>query len=213
MVEVSLGGKILDPPYTLTIPGVTEEQFDELVDEDVRAELIDGVMIVHSPVRPLHDVVGEFVRSLMRNFARRRKLGMMIGPDVVVRIAPRRKFCPDGFFFKRERIPRPLPEKEFEGAPDLVMEILSPHNRSHDLDLKRPAYRKAGVREIWLIDSDSEEVLIDRKRKRGYSTTQIGEGRVKSNVLPGFWIDLAWLWQDELPDELECLQQILSETE
>lgn len=213
MVEVSLGGKILDPPYTLTVPGVTEEQFDELVDEDVRAELIDGVMIVHSPVSPRHDVLGDFVRSLLRNFARRKRLGKVIGPDVLVRIARGRKFSPDGFFFKQARLPRSLPEKHFEGAPDLVLEILSPHNRSHDLEVKRPAYRKAGVREIWLIDWESEEVLIDRRRKRGYSTVQTGEGRVESDAMSGFWIDLAWLWADELPDEIECLNLLLTETE
>jgi Uma2 family endonuclease len=213
MVEVTFGGKVLEPPYTLTVPGVSEEQFDELVEEDIRAELIDGVMIVHSPVSPRHDVVSDFVRGLLRIFTRRRRLGLATGPDVLVRLARSRKFCPDAFFFAQARVPRPLPMKEFEGPPDLVLEVLSPHNRDHDLNVKRPAYRKAGVGEIWLIDPEAEEVLIDRKQKRGYRTTQLGEGRLESIAVPGFWIDLAWLWQDEMPDDWECLNLLLTETE
>jgi Uma2 family endonuclease len=202
--------RLVNVPYTLRLLAVTEEMFDELVDEDIKAELLDGVMIVHSPASLRHDDVGGFVRSLMRFFARHKQRGRVLGPDSLIRLTATRKFAPDIFFIKEERVPHPLPDKCFEGAPDLVVEILSPSNRKEDLEDKRPAYRKAGVRELWFIDPDEQECLIDRKQQRGYKTTQVSEGRVVSTVLTGFWLDLAWLWAEDLPNDMDCLTQILS---
>ena len=51
---------------------VTEEMFDELVDEDTKAELIDGVMIVHSPASMEHDDIGGFMRGLMSFYSEAR---------------------------------------------------------------------------------------------------------------------------------------------
>ena len=55
MIEVTCGLKTIDLPYMIQVYDVTEEMFDELVDEDTKAELIDGVMIVHSPASIEHD--------------------------------------------------------------------------------------------------------------------------------------------------------------
>jgi Uma2 family endonuclease len=209
MVELKFGPKTVDLPYTIRISDVSEEMFDELVDEDTRAEFIDGVMIVHSPASPRHDDVSAFLRTLMRCYARRKRLGTVLGPDSLVRLVTGRRFAPDLYFLKQARIPRPLPRKQFEGVPDLVGEILSPSNRDEDLHLKRPAYRQAGVPEIWLVDLDHEEVMVDLKRKKAYTTKRVRKVRVVSQVLPGFWIDTDWLWADPLPDELTCLQELL----
>lgn len=208
---IELPEKLLsaDLPYTLRFHGVTEEMFEELAGEDVRAELVDGVMIVHSPVSFRHDHVGNFVRSLLLFYADEKDLGIVNGPDTLIRLVVNRQFAPDAYFVARERMPDRAPEKLFDGVPDFVMEILSPSNRDYDLEVKRPAYRKAGVGEIWLIDPDSQEVLVDRKRKRGYTTTQVGEGRIASAVLPGFWLDAGWLWAEPLPRAPACLRTIL----
>ncbi len=202
-----------DLAYKVYLYDVTEELFDELADEDTNAELIDGVMVVHSPASPCHDDVGGFLRSVMRVFARKKKLGTVLGPDSLVRLATGRKFGPDLYFLERSRVPTWLTEKQFEGAPDLVAEILSPSNRAEDLNDKRPAYQEAGVKEIWLIDLAAEEILVDRRRGKRYTTTTATRGRVSSRVIPGFWIDAAWLWAAPLPEEWDCLNRILeSET-
>ena len=87
----------VDVPYTLRLYGITDEMFDEMVDEDTKAELIDGVMIVHSPASPRHDNLAGFVRMLMRGFADDRDLGMVLGPDSLIRLQRGRR-CRTGYF-------------------------------------------------------------------------------------------------------------------
>ena len=127
----------------------------------------------------------------------------------VIRVASGRKFAPDVFFIRQERIPSPLP-KAFEGAPDLVVEVLSPSNRRDDIDDKRPAYHDAGVGELWFVDAELRQIIIDRQQGQDYVEEVATVGRVASTVLTGFWIDAAWLWADPLPNRMACLQEILS---
>jgi Uma2 family endonuclease len=209
MLELKLGFRTADLPHPLRIHPVTEEMFDELVNEDVKAELLDGVMIVHSPASPHHDDLAGFLRLLMRYYVAAKKLGKVLGPDSLFRPRPGRRFGPDLFFLEQRRVPRPLPRRHFETVPDLVLEVLSPSNRDEDLEEKRPAYREAGITEIWLVDPDEQHVLVDRRRKKRYTTDTVTTGRVTSAVVPGFWVEADWLWQEPLPNEVDCLQEIL----
>ena len=78
-----------------------------------------------------------------------------------------------------------------------------------DVREKLPRYREAGIDEIWFIDRFQRCVLAERKKSAGYATQTLDSGRLGSVVVPGFWIEVAWLWQDELPATLHCLRQIL----
>jgi Uma2 family endonuclease len=209
MTQVKLGPRTLDLPYTVRMPDVTEEMFDEMVDEDVKAELIDGVMIVHSPASLRHEAIAGFVSGLMGFFADAKELGTVIpAGNGIIHLATCRKFAPDGFLIRTPRVPIPLP-KEFEGAPDLVVEVLSPSNRNYDLEDKRLAYQEAGVGEIWFVDEEQQQVTVDRKQRRRYVEQIVTKGKVFSTVLTGFWIDVSWLWADPLPNKMTCLKKIL----
>ncbi len=208
MVEVKFGLRTVDVPYTIRLYGVTDEMFDEMVDEDTKAELIDGVTIVHSPASLQHGNIGGFLRRLMRCYAADKGLGLVLGPDGLARIKKSRRVGADIFFFTKNRVPRPLP-KEYKGVPDLFVEVLSPSNRDYDLDEKRSYYREAGVNEMWFVDPEKQRIIVDRRRGLRYVTTKISTGRVKSTALKGFWIEAEWLWTDPLPNEMQCLRDIL----
>jgi Uma2 family endonuclease len=208
MAELKLGLHTVDVPYTLRLYDVTDEMFDEYVDEDTKAELIDGVMIVHSPASLRHDGVAGFIRTLMWVYADEKGLGRVFGSDGLVRLRKGRRVGPDLFFLAKDRVPQPLP-KEYKGVPDLVLEVLSPSNRGDDLEVKRPAYRAAGVKEIWLVDPDEQQILLDRRRGQRYVTKTISAGRAKSAVLAGFWIEADWLWSDPPPNAMRCLRALL----
>jgi Uma2 family endonuclease len=211
MIEIKCGLKTIDLPFMIQVYEVTEEMFDELVDEDTKAELIDGVMIVHSPASMEHDNIGGFTRGLMSFYSDAQGLGVVLGPDSLIHLAPGRKCAPDVFFIRQERMPMPLP-KEFEGVPDLVVEVLSPSNRRYDLRDKRLIYREAGVGEVWFIDAALRQIIRDRRQVGSYTEDIVTAGRVSSAVLPGFWIDASWLWATPLPNRFMCFEEILSGT-
>lgn len=198
----------IEVPYMLRLYGITDEMFDEMVDEDTKAELIDGVMIVHSPASLRHDDIAGFLRMLMRGYVADKGLGLVLGPDGLARIKKSRRVGADIFFLAQDRVPRPLP-KEYKGVPDLFVEVLSPSNRDYDLEDKRSYYREAGVREIWFVDPERQEIIVDRRRGRRYATKTITAGLIESTVIEGFWIEAEWLWSDPLPNEMQCLRDIL----
>jgi Uma2 family endonuclease len=189
--------------------GVTEKMFDELVDEDTKAEFLDGVMIVHSPASPRHNKIAGFLRNLMSGFAEEKEAGDVFGPDDLVHLATCRRFAADAFFIKQDRLPAALPEVEFEVVPDWMIEVLSSSNRDYDLYEKRPAYQEARVREIWLVDPEEEKILVDRLRGDRYVSKVFDQGKITSSALKGFWVETAWLWNWPLPKLLPCLRKIL----
>jgi Uma2 family endonuclease len=211
MIEVKCDLRSIDLPYMIQVYDVTEEMFDELVDEDTKAELIDGVMIVHSPASIEHDDSSGFVRGLMSFFAEARSLGKVLGPDSLIHLAPGRKCAPDVFFIRQERVPMPLP-KEFDGVPELVVEVLSPSNRRYDLRDKRLIYHEAGVGEVWFIDAELRRILVDRHRTGSYVEEIMTAGQVSSEIMPGFWLNASWLWATPLPNRFRCLEEILRGT-
>lgn len=91
--------------------------------------------------------------------------------------------------------PSKLNSKGCNGAPDLVVEILSPSSRRHDQFTKYQLYRDAGVSEYWLVDPEAEIVQIHTLAAKGYLTSIYGEGKAPSQVLPGFELSLTEVFE------------------
>jgi Uma2 family endonuclease len=203
--------KSIELPYMLRVYGVTEEMFDEMVDdEDTKAELIDGVLVVHSPATIQHDRVVTFISGLLSFYVGRKQSGLVVGAsNALARIKAGRRVAPDVFYVAKERVPSPLP-KQLEGAPDLVVEVISPSNRAYDLGEKRGAYQAARVKEIWFIDPEKQEIVLDRLLGAEYAAESFTKGSVSSSVVEGFWVDASWFWAEPLPDAFTCLETILA---
>ncbi len=79
-----------------------------------------------------------------------------------------------------------------EGAPDLVVEVLSPSSAYHDLRTKFRAYERAGVQEYWIVDPERKSVEIHRNIGKKFQLHQEAEGQgdVQSALLAGFAVDL-----------------------
>ena len=89
----------------------------------------------------------------------------------------------------QSRAPRRIVRDRIWGAPDLVVEVLSPGTRRRDTMTKRRWYQRYGVREYFIIDPVSKTVevsTLDETSDRERRKTAHGRGRVRSNVLTGF---------------------------
>jgi len=91
----------------------------------------------------------------------------------------------------------------------MVIEIVSESDPGLDYREKLPRYREAGIEEIWIVDPFRSQVLVSHRGAAGYDERRVSSGHLESRVIPGFWIELTWLWLDELPASLECLRAIL----
>jgi len=81
------------------------------------------------------------------------------------------------------------------GAPDLVVEIVSPSNSHRELFIKFQYYLEAGVREYWVIDPEEQKVQVHIYENGHYlSTGYKNNARIPVTILPGFEIALADLW-------------------
>lgn len=107
---------------------------------------------------------------------------------------------PDVYYVGAEAATR-VGESHVDGAPDLVVEIVSPGNRASIRGGRWYDYEAAGVREFWLVDADRRVVEAWRLDERSrYRQVPLGDPPVlRSEVLPGIAIPVAWLWERPLP--------------
>lgn len=199
---------VIEPPYLVRKYGVTEAEFDKITDEDLKAELFDGVLIMHSPASISHEDIFMFLSFLMRGYSETKRLGKVLGSRAVMRLSAGRKFEPDLIFISQKRLSQ-LQQMQLEGAADLVVEILSESTRNYDLNEKRLAYQEAKIAEIWFVDPDRRQLIVDKLKDKGYVSETTNRGAANSEVLSGFWLKAEWLWSQNLPEAMPCLQEIL----
>ena len=99
---------------------------------------------------------------------------------------------PDILFVRRERSGI-IGEANLKGAPDLVIEILSPGTRSKDLELKRKTYARFGIQEYWVVDPEAATVEVLVWSEIGYVTaaTYGKSDCLSSPLLPNFNLPLS----------------------
>lgn len=205
-------GDEMQAPYLVRIGGWTEERYFREAPETRFVEFEDGEVIVHSPSGVRHQRLTIFLTMLLRGYVRRRDLGEVLNGPAVVRLRPGLNYEPDIFFIPRERLGA-LGEEYVAGAPGLIVEVVSQGTRVYDVKTKASAYREHGVPEYWVVDPERRVVirhLLPADPQAPYQVSEHAQGRLDCRAVPGFWIDVSWLWQDPLPDELHCLAQILS---
>lgn len=200
--------ELLRPPWTFVKPGVTEEEYFAWADEDSHFELIDGVLYVDSPENRRHNDLRRFLQILLQQFAEETGFGKVFDANFPLHLATCRIFEPDIIVVSAGREEQ-VSDRQVEVPVELVVEILSPHNRPHDLETKRPLYREARIGELWIVDGENRSVEVDRMEGTHYHGETRRTGRIDCGTVPGFWIDAAWLWEVPLPSTLGKTLEIL----
>ena len=191
-----------------TIVTTKPEQIQEITYEeflqtymDVHAEYLDGKVNVFMTASDRHQNLVRWLITILSIFIETYDLGWLRPAPFNMRL-PDRNYGrePDILFVSKNRLDIIKPTHLAEPA-DLVIEIVSPESVGRDRGDKFVEYEAAGIREYWLIDPDREQVefyqLTDADR---YHPATLDEaGRFHSTVLPGFWLEVNWLWQESLP--------------
>jgi Uma2 family endonuclease len=178
----------------LTAPHDRPLTYDDLValpDDGKRYELIGGEVYEMPSPNFLHQWAALVLVRLLSDWVLPRKLGAVAFAPLDVRLDARNIVQPDIIFLSLERIRR-LSRGNFkliEGAPDLLIEILSPSNRGHDYIKKASLYATFGVREYWIVDAIAETIFVQILRDGVFTPLVSEDGVIRSEVLPGFEIE------------------------
>jgi len=204
-METLVKEKISISPQTMFM---TEDDFLEFCDEDTRAEYLNGEVIVHSPASFKHEDISDFLHSVMRLFNEQHQLGVKPGSNFQVRLRAGLRRIPDLMFIAKGNKGQ-LKRTEFDGIPDLIIEIVSPDSVVRDWREKYFEYEQAGVREYWVIDPGNDKMEVYYLGDHGSFERQKPEkGILKSKVLTNFWVKADWLWQASLPNVMEMAREL-----
>ena len=195
--------RTLEPPFLLRHYDATPEDYEQITDEDVKCEYVDGELIVHSPASLAHEELTGFVLGLLREFVTSHRRGRAFGSNAVMQLGARR-FSPDVSVLLDESRSRERGGRVV-GPMDLVVEVISRSTRSYDLQTKLPAYREGRVHEIWFVDAERHQFDVHALAGEDYSSRVLATGRWTSSVLAGLTVDVEWFWRDPLPSVRECL--------
>lgn len=174
---------------------ISYEEYLQMPEINLRYEIIDGEMIMSPAPTSEHQLFLTNLLFELRQFIKRRKLGVVLPAplDVLIRKSPLKTRQPDVLFLSTERTGikgrdelKDMPM--IEVAPDLVVEILSPSDRSTVLQGKLQDYARIGALECWLISPEAETVEVLRFTPAGIMRVNLyGAGdTLRSDLLPGF---------------------------
>jgi Uma2 family endonuclease len=174
----------------------TYEEYYRL-DDDRRYELYNGELIPMQPPSPSPDHQDEALELtvILRDFVRARKLGkVFIAPlDVVF---DKENTAQSDIIFIAKANAELVQERGIFGAPDLVVEIVSPGSVRRDRYEKLALYARFGVKEYWILDSGNRslEVLTLADDKYVVHSAAAESGHVSSRVLRGLKVKLSDLF-------------------
>lgn len=168
-------------------------------DDSERAEIIDGeVVMMAPPLSSIHQEISMELSSQLHAYLKGKKCKVYAAPfavrlfetdgdgpeDVDTMVEPDISIICD---------PEKIDKHGCKGAPDMVAEILSPSTQRHDRFVKFSLYQRAGVREYWIVDSDSRTVQSFVLENGRYSVKEFGTAGEKMtvNVLGDCVIDLS----------------------
>jgi Uma2 family endonuclease len=160
--------------------------------EDKRYEILDGELYVVAAPNIRHQRIFRELFDVFFHHVRDRSLGEVLSAPCDVILSDENVAQPDILFVRKERLGI-IGETNIPGAPDLVVEILSPGTRKKDIEIKRKIYAGFGVEEYWIVDPDAATVEVLALTESGYITAGIfrESDRLSSPLLPELILPLS----------------------
>ncbi len=167
------------------------------LDDDTRHEVVDGELLVSpSPDERHQRFTGRLFTRLSVHVEEHGAGRVYVAPFDVI-LSETNVVQPDVLFVAQAQVAEVIQERGVFGAPDLVVEVLSPSTEARDRQGKLVAYQRAGVAEHWLVAGGDAPSIEVRRRKRGrlVLVETLGPGDVLTTpLLPGLRLDLAKLF-------------------
>lgn len=186
---------------------VQRERFYDEINEDTKAEFINGQVVMQSPATYAHVTAVKLLTKLLDTYVARHRLGY-VGAEKVLIVLPRNDYEPDVCFFGQTKAAQLQPHQIKFPTPDFIAEVLSPTTESLDRGIKHEDYAANGVAEYWLVNPVLEQVEQFALREGRYvAVGTYADGVIKSHVVQGFGIPVRAIFDTEV--NLRTLGQLI----
>jgi Uma2 family endonuclease len=168
---------------------LTYEDYLQFPDDGKRHEIIEGDHYMTPAPRRKHQRASGRLFVALSSFAAARRLGEVFAAPFDVVLSDENVVQPDLLFVSTARAAI-VTEDNIQGAPDLIVEILSESSRKKDEVTKRKLYERFGVQEYWIVDPELEIVKIFKLTQHGYGrASELSKETndvLTTELLPGF---------------------------
>jgi len=178
------------PPSRKSSVIFTYEDYQQFPDDGKRYEIINGELFMSPAPITAHQRVSKKLTYFLESFLRTRPIGELFVAPYDVVLSEEDVVEPDLCVVLNEQ-KHIITTKNIEGAPDFVIEILSPFNRVMDIRRKKALYEQFGVKEYWIVDPEMETIQKFLLKDELYVDTGTFEKTqtISSEVVKGFLIE------------------------
>lgn len=168
--------------------------------EDKRYEIIDGDLFMVPSPNEAHQRILLTLTTILLNYIKKNKLGYIYCAPFDVLFSEEDIVQPD-IIFVSDKNKKIITKDNIQGAPDLLVEILSPGTSKRDVGIKKKLYAKKGVREYWIVGPEEETIEVLNLKEgeflgKSYNTGVAGQtSRLSSSVIQGFDIDIREIFE------------------
>ncbi|MEM1059500.1 MAG: Uma2 family endonuclease [Verrucomicrobiota bacterium] len=176
---------------------LTVAEYDQLPEGPPYYQLIDGELIMSPSPTSKHQRIVLNLAVLLTQYGKSKKSGQTYVAPLDVELPGGHIVEPDVMYISRERA-EIIKEPRIVGAPDLVVEVLSPANARLDRQRKRELYAASGVRELWIVDPDAERLEVFRLAENAERPAALfyREDEASSALLPGLAFSVGGLFAE-----------------
>lgn len=169
---------------SLSGPPRTMMDMFKMLPEGTLAELIDNQIYMSPSPSFIHQIIQKKLTKLLDEIIEEPGKGFVIpAPFDVFLDESANAVQPDIVVILQANKGKLNREGPFKGIPDLVVEVLSSGNKSHDLLRKKELYERFGIQEYWLVDPETKAVMIYVLKENKYSLFAEDIGIIKSALL------------------------------
>ncbi|MPY86840.1 MAG: Uma2 family endonuclease [Luteitalea sp.] len=176
---------------------VTADDLARMPDDNYSYELVEGRLVRMSKSGVVHSLCSGRIYRAVAEHADKHGLGLVLPQDAgfSLRRNPDTVRAPDvGFISEQQIRTTELPEGFWPGAPDLVVEVISPNDRRRAVDHKAREWLASGARLVWVVDVRRRTVSVHRTGSAAVTLTHEEELNGE-DVLPGFRLPLTTLFE------------------
>ncbi|HMD47658.1 MAG TPA: Uma2 family endonuclease, partial [Bryobacteraceae bacterium] len=157
------------------------EQFEQLHDDGLKHQLLEGELLVVAPPKTPHTLIAENLADALRPYVKAHFLGR-VHVEAGFKLSTATWLQPEVSFVRNQQVQQSDPTQYYSGSPAIAIEVASESNTAAELDRKMELYFSHGAEEVWVVYPETRRIRIHLPD----GTSRTAGDPVQSDSLPGW---------------------------